>query len=253
MTPVYAPQNSLLCKLNRRFVRFEAQRKLPVNLDRPLVSFSFDDCPKSVMNSALKPLEAEGWHSTLYVATGLCDTTNHLGLHMSYDDIKAAHKSGHEIGDHTYSHCDALEHTVDDVLEDIKRNQAVLSNLDIPPSETFAYPYGQVTRKLKLALDQTFKGARGIRSVTHDRSVDLNQIGSHRLYHGADFDRLLSRVADLKDHPGWMTIFTHDVRDNPSEFGCTPSQMKTVIQAVKDSGANVMTVAKAIAHLETAA
>jgi peptidoglycan/xylan/chitin deacetylase (PgdA/CDA1 family) len=250
MISVYQPKASLTAKVKRRLVPFQARRILPVNLDRPIVSFTFDDCPKSVMENALGPLEKEGWLSTIYIALGLCETTNHLGLHMSLTDVKAAYASGHEIGDHTFSHCDGSATPLNEVIADIEKNQTAIASMGLPPSETFAYPYGEATPALKKALETRFKGARGIKSNSHESSVDLNQFGSNRLYAGKDFEGLQSQINALKNAPGWMTIFTHDVRENPSAFGCTPAQFRETLKAVKDSGAQVMTVAKAIDYLE---
>jgi len=250
MSTVYQPNTSLTAKLRRRLVPFQARRVIPMRLDHPIVSFSFDDCPKSVMENALKPIESEGWLATIYIAMGLCGTTNHLGLHMNGDDVKAAHESGHEIGDHTFSHCDSSALSLADVLADIDKNQVELHTIGLPQSETFAYPYGEVTPALKKALEKRFKGSRGIKSNDHKISVDLNQIGSNRLYVGQDFDILQSQISILKDNPGWMTIFTHDVRDTPSNFGCTPMHMMQTIKAVKETGAKVMTIAKAITYIE---
>jgi len=250
MISVYQPDTSLTAKVKRRLVPFQARRVIPVKLDRPIVSFSFDDCPRSVMENALHPLVKEGWLATIYVAMGLCGTTNHLGLHMSPQDVLATHESGHEIGDHTFSHCDGSAMPLTEILADIEKNQAALNAINLPSSETFAYPYGEVTPALKKALEKRFKGSRGIKSNSHETQVDLNQIGSNRLYAGADFDVLQNQISGLKENPGWMTIFTHDVRDNPSQFGCTPAQFAETIRAVKNSGAEVMTVANAIKHLE---
>ena len=62
-----------------------------------MISLTFDDCPKSVVDNALPLIEQEGWQATLYMSMGLCGTTNHLGLHMSESDVTAAHTSGHEL------------------------------------------------------------------------------------------------------------------------------------------------------------
>ncbi len=252
MTAIYQPNRSLPAKIKRRLVPFQARRMLPIKLKRPIVSFSFDDCPKSVIDNALKPIEVEGWQATVYIAMGLCGITNHLGLHMRADDVKAVHESGHEIGDHSFSHYDGSALPLNAFLADIDKNREALDGLGLQPSETFAYPYGGTTPALKKALESRFKGARGINSRNHKTDVDLNQIGSNRLYRGADFDRLIPQIAALAEAPGWITIFTHDVRSAPSGFGCTPAQMKTVIKAVKDCGADVMTVAGAIKYLEAA-
>jgi peptidoglycan/xylan/chitin deacetylase (PgdA/CDA1 family) len=141
---VYHPDMSLKAKVKRRLVPFQARRILKPKLDRPIVSFSFDDCPKSVIENALKPLEQENWRSTIYIAMGLCGTTNHLGLHMSASDVKALHENGHEIADHTFNHIDTSQHSTATVLADIEKNQESLKAMGLPKSKTFAYPYGRL-------------------------------------------------------------------------------------------------------------
>jgi len=249
---IYQPDMSLKAKVKRRLVPYQARRVLKPKLERPIVSFSFDDCPKSVIENALKPLEQENWRSTIYIAMGLCGTTNHLGLHMSADDVKAIHENGHEIADHTFNHIDATQHSVTTFMADIDKNQSRLNALGLPVSKTFAYPYGQVTPSLKTALSAKFKGARGIRSRESSEDIDLNQIRANRLYAGVEFDTLMAQIKRIENKPGWLPIFTHDVRDNPSPYGCTPKQMLSVIDAVKASGAQVLTMADAITHMEAA-
>ena len=250
MMKVYQPATSITAKVKRRLVPFQARRSISVSLERPIVSFSFDDCPRSVMENALYPLEKAGWLATVYIAMGLCGTTNRLGLRMSREDVRALHEKGHEVGDQTYSHVDGSAVPLEKMLIDIDKNQAEIASLNLPQSETFAYPYGEVTPALKKALEARFKGSRGIKGNSHETSVDLNQIGSNRLYVGDNFDLLKKQISTLKDNPGWITIFTHDVRETPSEFGCTPAQFQAAIEAVKDCGAEVMTIAEAIKTLE---
>lgn len=249
---IYQPDMSLKAKVIRRLVPYTERRVLKPKLKRPIVSFSFDDCPKSVIENAIKPLAQENWRSTVYIAMGLCDTTNHLGLHMSADDVKALHADGQEIADHTFNHIDATQHSLDDFMADIDKNQEALNALGLPKSQTFAYPYGQVTTAAKKSLSTRFKGLRGIRSRDGHEPIDLNQIRSNRLYAGSDFEKLMGQIKGLSDKPGWLPIFTHDVRDNPSQFGCTPEQMRRVIDAVKASGAQVLPIAEAIEILELA-
>lgn len=247
---VYAPSRSLPAKVNRAVMPFRLKRNLNINLDRPLISFTFDDCPKSVVENALPELEKNGWRSTIYMAMGLCGITNHLGLHMSESDVVAAYKSGHEIGDHTFDHIDATTISPGLFSENIEKNQARLNALGLPPSQTFAYPYGQLDAGSKKVIHRKFKGARGIKSCIHRTNADLNQLNSNRLYAGQSFDDLMKDIAKLVEAPGWLTIFTHDVRDNPSDFGCTIDEFKAVVEAVKNIDADVMTVIDAINVLE---
>ncbi|WP_051279656.1 polysaccharide deacetylase family protein [Hellea balneolensis] len=247
---VYQPDMSLKAKIKRRITPFMARRVIKPQLERPIVSFSFDDCPKSVIENAIKPLERENWRATIYIAMGLCGIENHLGLHMDADDVTALYAGGHEIGDHTFDHIDAAQNSASIFMGDIDKNQSALNAIGLPPSETFAYPYGQVTTELKLKLASKFLGSRGIRSRESTDDVDLNQIRSNRLYAGQDFDTLMEQIKRISDKPGWLPIFTHDIRDNPSPFGCTPQQMLHVIDAIKSSGAEVLTMVEAIKKME---
>jgi len=250
MSLIYEPSRSLSSRIKRRIVPYQAQNLQSVKLNRPIVSFTFDDCPLSAITNGLPQLEAKNWRSTVYLACGLFDTTNHLGLHMGCDDARAVHNNGHEIGDHTFSHIDASSCEVSDAITDIRKNQAELVRLGLPESETFAYPYGQATPELKCTLQTYFKGSRGIAPIVHRKSVDLNQVGSMPLFSGQSFDKLLREIKSLSASPAWMTIFTHDVRDTPSKWGTTPSQLSEIIDAVERSGAEVMPVIGAIKRLE---
>ncbi len=251
MNIVYEPSRTLSSRIKRRIAPYQKQNKISVKLDRPIVSFSFDDCPLSAIENGLPLLDAKGWQSTVYIACGLFDINNHFGLHMGKNDVRAVFRAGHEIGDHTFSHCDISERSLSDSLADIRKNQAELNRLDIPESETFAYPYGQVTPALKRALQTYFLGARGIKPIVHKKSVDLNQIGSMPLFNDKRFEQLLNAISSLKKTSGWMTIFTHDVTDNPSAWGCTPAQLQAVIEAVDRIDAEVMPISAAIKKLET--
>lgn len=250
MTNIYSPSKTLPARINRRLIPFRAKRNLSIKLDRPIISLTFDDCPKSVIDNAIPAIEREGWQASLYMAMGLCGTTNHLGLHMSEDDVKAAYASGHEIAGHTFNHVDITTISTDKFKQEIDTNQSKLNELGLPRCETFAYPYGQTNVVAKKYMEKTFKGARGINGHVHRSSIDLNQINSNRLYSGQDCKNIIRDISELDQNPGWMTIFTHDVRDNPSAFGCTPDEFEQVISSIKNSDARVMTVANAIDYLE---
>ena len=248
--PVFVPSKSLSSRLARRLVKYRARRMMPFNSDRPLVSFSFDDCPRSVMENALPVLEKRDWRATIYAAMGLCGTTNHLGLHMSRDDMLAVHEKGHHIDGHTFSHMSAASIPTEEFLKDIEKNQAVFEEIGLPPPRTFAYPYGEVTFATKIAVSQKYPLLRGIHSPKGAASLDLNQTASQRLYSGKDFEACLEAVDNLKTSPAWLILFTHDVRQNPSEFGCTPSDFMKIVKAVEKSGAEVLPVADALSRLQ---
>lgn len=252
MHNAYAPSNSLGTKIMRRITPLRQRRDIRFTLQKPIVSFTFDDCPLSAVTQGLKPMEREGWRGTIYIACGLFGTTNHHGLHMNADDVKAASGSGHEIGGHSFSHIDGHAAGLTPFMDDVARNQAALNALDIPPCQTFAYPFGEVTPALKTALSKEFTGLRGISPRPMIGRADLNQICSTPVFHGADFDHALAQIESLREQPAWITLFMHDISDTPSSWGCTPAQMQSIIDAVKAVGADVMPVAEAIETLKGA-
>ena len=248
MTTIYEPSANLRSRICRRLTVFTARKPMKVDPGRAIVSFSFDDCPVTGIENGVRVLEKENWLSTVYVSCGLFETENHLGKMMNGADALALHTSGHEIGEHSYSHQDAVTLGLNRFLSDVDRNQAELSELGLPPSETFAYPYGETFPKLKSAVSDRFKGTRGITKTVHRKEVDLNQIGSLPLFTDT-IDDAVAAVKDLRRSGGWLTFFTHDVRDNPSAWGCTPETIQKIVTAVKDAGVEVLPIKDAITDI----
>ncbi|NNE58541.1 MAG: polysaccharide deacetylase family protein [Hellea sp.] len=242
---IYQPSHRLSSRIARKLTRFQSVNKMRLAPGKTVVSFSFDDCPKSAIRGGVRALEAEGWRSTIYVACGLLGTENHHGEILAGEDVRALQDNGHEIGDHTFSHLDASKSTLPDFEQDVERNQEALSALGVSPSRTFAYPYGVATPDTKAAMQRRFKGARGIDMTLHCKSVDLNQIGSFPIYENSSADTI-GAIRAIAKSGGWITLFTHDIRDNPSEWGCTPKTMQSIIEAIKDVGADILTIEGAI-------
>ena len=249
MDRAYAPSSDFSAKIKRRITPLQRRRDIRFSLEKPVVSFTFDDCPLSAVTHGLKPMEREGWRGTVYIASSLFGITNHHGLHMNADDVKAASRSGHEIGGHSFSHIDGNLTNLTSFLKDVTRNQATLNSLDIPPCRTFAYPFGEVTPGIKTALEKDFFGLRGIAPKPMVGRADLNQICSTPVYHGLDFDRAIAQINDLAARPAWVTLFMHDICNTPSDWGCTPAHMQSIIEAVKAVDATVLPVADAIEML----
>jgi len=226
---------------SNRFISRGISRSVLPSLSESIVTFSFDDCPASAIETALPILEAEGWRATIYVACGLCETENHLGRHMSLADIVDVHKRDHEIADHTFSHLSSNGVSTDTYIADIERNQNALQALGLPRSRHFAYPYGHVSPALKKALRTRFKTLRGVLSPTTP-SQDANLLKAVRVYSGERFEMALNHIKTAKTEPQWLNLFTHDVRENPSNFGCTPDEFLKIVMAVRENDLRVMTV-----------
>src|SRR6266849_3925160 len=88
----------------RRLLSHFLSRKVSLGDAGPLISFSFDDFPRTaytVGGSILQEFNARG---TYYVTPWLMDKVNDLGEQYHLEDVRSLVEQGHELASHTYSH-----------------------------------------------------------------------------------------------------------------------------------------------------
>ncbi len=251
MTTVYEPASGLKGKLNRLVARVLARRPLESVINVPLVSFSFDDFPKSARENGAPLIEHHGWRATFYTALGFTGQCNHLGPLMDEADIRALHLRGHEIACHSFSHDDASQAGANAFADDCERNRAGLMDLGIyRPDSSFAFPYGETSPAVKRALADRYGAMRGVRPGINRKGDDLNLLKAVPLDGGkAGLACALAAVREVQTRPGWLIFYGHDVRETPSQWGCTPEFLKTVCDAVAEAGIAVLPVGEALSHL----
>ena len=106
--------------------------------------------------------------------------------------------------------------------------------------DNFAYPFGGVSQTAKQALGGRFTSCRGTGRGLNRGSVDLADLLSTSIY-ARDFNRnrLCRLIDDAQAAGGWVTFYTHDVCDEPSDFGCTPAQLKSIVAYASGGNAPV--------------
>ncbi|MEE9272918.1 MAG: polysaccharide deacetylase family protein [Robiginitomaculum sp.] len=247
----YEPPRSIGAKIARRLLPYQARRLLKINLERPVISFTFDDFPRSALDNGVRILEANNWRATFYVSAGLMGVTNHHGQNFLAEDLINIEARNHEIAGHTFSHLDCTSISVEDVLHEVESNKEALQTMGVRGDiEHFAYPYGAASPALKTALAQKFKTMRGIDAGVHTKSADLNGLRSMGLFSGAPLREAIQAIERLKTQPGWLTLFAHDICDSPSKWGCSPAEFKQTVDAAYKSGAHVLPIGKALNLLE---
>ena len=243
---IYQPSKHIGERLKRKLRPFLARQPIHFEISKPIISISFDDFPRSVMENALPQLDIHNWKSTFYVSGGLEGISNHFGPHFTKEDIKKLWAEGHEIGRHTFSHIDLSNTSDEEMKRDIRRNRDYLEDLGVyTASENFAYPYGTFRTSQKQALGRKFQTLRGIHPYTHHRVMDISRLGAYPLYSGEPHKKLIKAITRLKTRPGWLILFTHDVCKTPSPWGCTPEEFHLTLEAIKQSGADIMPVKQA--------
>jgi peptidoglycan/xylan/chitin deacetylase (PgdA/CDA1 family) len=222
---------SIAARLAREIGGFMHTRPAKIGWAGGVVSFSFDDFPKSAWLTGGAIIEKYDLRATYYAALGFAGTENHLGPMFDIDDLHAAHANGHEIACHTYAHADCVYLSARQIIAEVDRNAAALAGLlDGVRMTDFAYPFGAVSLAAKNALSERFASCRGTGEGINRGTVDLTDLRAVPLYPGSyDRDRLRRLIDENQAVGGWLIFFTHDVGDRPSEFGCTPVQLEEIV------------------------
>src|SRR5262249_17222322 len=204
-----------------RVVRLAA-RKSARAPERPMLSFAFDDAPASAARLGAEVLQQRGLRGTYFIAAGLAEADSPSGHIASLADVARLAQAGHETGCHTHSHLDCGQTATDQVMADVEHNRAVLQAFGLPAPSTFAYPYGDVSFGAKRALGERFVMMRALHHGLVTGGVDLHQAPAVGI-EGKDGEitarRWLARAAARK---AWLILYTHDVCEAPSDWGCTP-------------------------------
>lgn len=222
---------SLSTHLARKLGRFLPTRPQPVKWPGGVVSFTFDDFPKSALAVGGAILEKHGMRGTYYTATDLAGTENHLGPMFDRPDVAAAHRKGHEIGCHTFHHLDCGRTETGRILADVEANADAIDGLtggDAPTS--FAFPFGGISFSAKGALSRRFTSCRGIGAGINAGIADFADLKANRVRQPDSAPDWFRRLIDeTRAVDGWVVFYTHDVADLPSLYGCTPEELDAIV------------------------
>lgn len=204
------------------------------------MSFAFDDCPESACTRGADLLEARSLQATFFIATGLLGQDGVSGPITTAPRLRDLAARGHEIALHTHGHGDLTHLPIAAAVSDIKRNIRELQDiLGADPSPHFAYPFGETTLALKRALLPHVTTARGVRGGVNRAFADRMQLfacdlGGHRPDYLAAARRLMRHAANTG---GWLVLFTHDIRPDPSPYGISPEVLETLLDEAIALGA----------------
>jgi peptidoglycan/xylan/chitin deacetylase (PgdA/CDA1 family) len=215
--------------------------------ETPVVSFCFDDFPRSAYLTGGAILKGFGARGTYYAAPGLMNSSNDLGEQFTAGDLELLLSDGHEIGCHTFSHISCRNVSYEEFETDVLKGREALRGMTGCDPLSFAYPFGHVSLVAKKKIGAQMKACRGIYGGLNGGEPDLNLLCANSLY--GDVDQMApyeSLVSVNQQRKAWLIFYTHDVRENPSPFGCTPALLEKVVELVLARGFHVAPVQEVV-------
>lgn len=240
-------------RYQRITARLFARRPFVISPKTPLVSFTFDDFPRSAFLTGGAILQSFGVAGTYYASLGLMNCQSSTGPIFLPEDLKVLLEQGHELGCHTFNHCHAWD-TQPSVFEDsVIRNRQVLSEL-IPEAsfKTFSYPISVPRARTKQRVAKYFACCRCGGQTFNVGNADLNYLSAYFLEKSRDNPQIVKDLIDRNYRArGWLIFATHDICKDPTPWGCTPGFFEEIVRYAVDSGARVLPVSQAYEALRT--
>ena len=230
--------------MQRRAARWFGRRPCGIQLEAPVISFTFDDFPRSALSNGGSILRLYGFSGTYYACFGLMGRHRATGEMFGREDLHELVHQGHELACHTFDHCDSWETTPGEFEASILKNrQAAAQHVPGITLKSFSYPISWPRPATKRRIASYFESARGGGQTFNAGLVDLNYLNAFFIEQSRDDFGAIKHIIDDNTHAvGWLIFATHDVSDTPTRFGCAPALFERIVDYADKSGAHVLPV-----------
>ncbi|ARN73616.1 polysaccharide deacetylase family protein [Oceanicoccus sagamiensis] len=216
-----------------------------IELDKCLVSFTFDDVPVSAVTHGAKILEDNNVRGTYYVASGINpDGSSFLAPEHMYQLADA----GHEIGCHTFHHTNLRWASGAATIADCSQNtQAIQKILPEYAIKNFAYPFGSVGPRSKRVLRNLYTSMRTSDEGLNVGKTDLSHLRAVSLY-SETFSRehILNILEQAIQKKAWLVFYTHDVADDHGPWGTSIDDFQWVVDQCANRQCEILRVDAAL-------
>ncbi len=235
----YTPSRTFPARVQRRVVQWRKACQATVTPDRPVVTFTFDDFPKSALNGA-DIVEKHGGRAGFYACTSMMGQRSPvMGEMFDADTLAELRARGHEVGAHTHSHVDCARARLEKVERDIGENLVALGEAGHGETvSAFAFPYGETSYAAKRWVGDVFATGRGILPGVNTGDVDRSQLRAIELGVSAwHRRRALAALKTCIETKGWLFFFTHDVGASPTSYGAPTDLIEELAVRALEDGA----------------
>jgi peptidoglycan/xylan/chitin deacetylase (PgdA/CDA1 family) len=216
-------------------------------MESPVISFTFDDFPRSALLNAGAILRERGLAGTYYASFGLMGKKAPTGEIFTTEDLDELIRQEHELACHTYDHYDSWDTAPLEFEASILRNQRAISErLPGAKFRSLSYPISWPRPETKRRAASYYECARGGGQTFNAGTMDLNYLKAFFLEQSRDnFEAVKETIDGNARARGWLIFATHDVCDQPTRFGCAPGLFEKVVDYAIQSKATILPVFRA--------
>lgn len=242
------PPANAIARAKMAMLNFYTEKPIISKLESPVVSFSFDDFPKSAATIGAKIMQDAGIAATYYLTGSNCQKNFENIAQFDAEDVERLHDAGHEIACHSYAHPRLRGRTQSEIDADLSQNLVFAQKLLGPDFQfqSFAYPYGEFDAFSRKIMGKKFQTARGVYRGVNKGVMDFANLKTvpleKRRYSKQYLDKYIEEAIRAN---GWIIFFTHDVAEDCTQYGSTPAILLETIETVQAANIEILTVKKA--------
>ena len=207
-----------------------------------LVVLTFDDSVASHATFVAPLLKKHGFGATFYITEGF-EFLQDKEHYLTWEQIKALHAAGFEIGNHTKAHKGVNKQKPEEIAADLEHIEKRCAEHGIPRPTTFSYPgYATSPAATEVLRSRGYVLARagGARAfeVWKDDPLTLPQAFDSKP--DSTLEQFKAAIAQARD--GKVAVLTfHGVPDIRHPWVNTdPVKFEAYMQALKDAGCKVV-------------
>ncbi|MEN9390397.1 MAG: hypothetical protein RLZZ283_497 [Candidatus Parcubacteria bacterium] len=212
---------------------------LPANpFPEGMITFVFDDAPKSVYENARAILNAANIKATHPAITNFVGTTGY----MTWTNLATLKSEGNEIDSHTRTHPDLTTLTPAQLTSEVVGSFTDLVAHGTTPT-TFVYPLGGVSDTVKAAVKNAgYKAARGSYFGLNTPSTDRYALFDQHVESDTTIEEVQSWIDQAKRDKRWLILELHEQKENGGQYSNTPAMLQSIVNYVKSTGIKAVTL-----------
>jgi peptidoglycan/xylan/chitin deacetylase (PgdA/CDA1 family) len=213
-----------------------------------IVSFTFDDAPKTVFEVGFPILKHYQFPATLYVSTRNTEYDDY----MNWDQIAAVAQEGWEIGAHTHTHPHLTKLSDAEVLDDLLTSTQEFAKHGYAPVN-FASPFGDMDDRVLSIISRHYASHRtawpdGVNSIP----PDPYNLVAYEVNRDTTLAEVSTVLDGLQSQGGWLVLLMHHVssKGEAMEHEYGTNLLEDIAQLVQTKGFPVMTMGQALGQFK---